>query len=378
MTTINKTGYLIAQNNTRTTFFTSSSAYDKPKFVPVTEATNYPTAEIAHIALTKLYKNGIYSAKLVEAVSMQFDFPDEGPNKNQPSITQTSGEEDMTAGQLSGDPEEDLNDDGDDEIEMGDDFDREFDEDDDQNQEEQSITSDERNPHDIGQWDQDYNIGQFGDDHNIGQWDQDYNYGQVDNVDKEENEQSFTTPIETQMMQGRRSKYPNGQGPMRESVNMPKRPSLDAKPSENKNTALDTKKAKLIKFKQTAGTPNDVNYSQDIEPSYTKINVPKNVMRAIAASIKTFDEASEFNNGRDDAMASMALTISSALRELKACLDLGTQEGLTQAQIKITTYMNPITTNLPPEIFDYLSKAGRQPTSLKNMFYSEWDKKKGF
>jgi hypothetical protein len=96
-------------------------------------------------------------------------------------------------------------------------------------------------------------------------------------------------------------------------------------------------------------------------------------MRSIKTTIDTFDRAADFNNGRDDALASMSLTIASALRDLKDCLELGTQEGLKLAQIRATTYMNPITTKFPVELTDYLCKMGRQPTSLKNMFYDKWD-----
>ena len=38
--------------------------------------------------------------------------------------------------------------------------------------------------------------------------------------------------------------------------------------------------------------------------------------------------------------------------------------------------MNPITTNFPAELIDYLYKSGRQPISLKNTFYDKWDAKR--
>jgi hypothetical protein len=365
----NKQGYGIAQNSTTKAFFTSSSAYDRPSWLSANEATIYPTAELANLALTKLLKHGAYSARLVEAGSMQFEFPDEGPNKDQPPITQTTddaSDDEMVAGQLSDDDTDELNQDGD-EIEMGDDFDEDQDDEPQQDQE----------PDHIGQFGDDHNIGQEYHDEDYGQENPSYDLGQRDDVDREEdNEQSFLSPIEKQMMAGKRTRYPTGQGPMKESATMPKKPLADGTPADNKNTVLNGKKVPVIKFNQPACCPTDANFAQDIEPMENAIKVPKNVMRAVNASIETFDRAADFNNGRDDALASFSCTVASALRDIKAYLDLGTQEGLKQAQIKITTYMNPITTKLPPELFDYLSKAGRQPMSLKTMFYDVWDNKK--
>jgi hypothetical protein len=361
-----KNGFLIAQNKSEKAFFTAASAYDRPQWVPVSEATSYPTAEIATAAWKHLLKNNSYSATIVEAASMQIDFPDEGPNKDEPSVTQNISNGEMKAGQLSDDATEDLNQD-DDEIEMGDNFDK-----DDENFEGQP--NDDLN---IGQFGDDEGTHQFGDDGaEYGQANPDYNEGQLDMVDNgdEENEQSFTSPIEKQMIQGRKSRMPSGQGPIRESVKMPKKPQLDAKPSENKNTVLDLKKPATITFQQSGATDN--NYSKDIEPLCCPVKIPKNVMRAIEDSLETYNSAAEFNNGRDDAQASMALTIVDALRTMKDYLNQGTEEGIKQAQIKITSYMNPITTNLPPELFDFLSKHGRQPMSLKTMFYDVWDNKK--
>lgn len=311
-----KQGYMIAQNGTSTAFFTSSSAYDCPVWTSVNEATTYPTAELADKALQKLLKNGAYSAKLVEASSMEFEFPDEGPNKDQAPITQTDepmdDEDEMVAGQLSDDPEEDLNIE-DDDIEMGDDFEGDEDE--------------------------------FGTD--------EQSLGADDEFAPEDDEQSLS-PIEQRMSQGRRPTMPSGNGPMREG--------------------LDTTVTK-IKFNQDNRNDRDTNFSQDIEPLYKEVKIPANVMSAIKASIDTFNKAAEFNNGKDDAQASMALTIVNALETIKDCLDQGTHEGLKQAQIKITTFMNPITSNFPPEVIDYLYKSGRQPMSLKDTFYDKWDKR---
>lgn len=333
-----KNGYLIAQNKAKSGFFTSSSAYDCPKWMPVNEATVYPTAELAQNALTKLFQNGAYAARLVEATSMEFEFPDEGPNKDQPNITKTSGDMgeegldgDMTAGQ-------DL--DNEDEINLDDD---EIEHTDDPNDMEDTIGDD------IGD-----DIGDEMGNEELPPLDA---IDAGENPEGEDNEQSFLSPLEHNMMQGRRSKYPNGNGPMREGLdNIPK---------------MDT-----IKFKQDTRNQRDTNFADDLEPLHHDVQIPANVMSAIKDSIDTYNKAAKFNNGRDDAQASLALTIVDALEMIQDCLTQGSHEGLKQAQIKITSLMNPITTHLPVELTDFLFKYGRQPISLKNTFYDKWDAKR--
>lgn len=332
-----KSGFMI-KNGQRDAFFTSASAYDRPVWTSLTEATIYPTEAQATKAAERLMSYGSYSATIVEASSMQFEFPDEGPNKDQAPITQTDGElegnpEEMVAGQLSDNPEEDLNLD-DDEIEMGDEFD-------------------------------DANAEEMGDEE-----------FPEDEIPIEDNEQALS-PIEQRLSRGQRQlPVGNGNGPMRESATIPSKPKSDAQPSENKDTVVDQKPVDKVKFTQDTRNADDTNFANEIEPMYHDVQIPANVMSAIKSSIDTYNKAAEFNNGRDDAQASMALTIVDALKNIQSCLELGTQEGLKQAQIKITTFMNPITTNFPPEVIDFLYKSGRQPISLKNVFYDKWDSKR--
>jgi hypothetical protein len=353
---MNRKGFAIAQNRDTTGFFTSSSSYDQPKWTPLKEATVFPTAELAQRALSKLLTYGAYSARIVEATAMEFGFPDEGPNKDQAPIVKTDGkisDAEMEAGGLSDDPEEDLNLD-DDEIETEDDF-GEFDDregTDEFGTDEQALGADDE----FGT-EEEPELDEFGNP-----------------IEQEENEQAFMSPVESKLMG---MKSPNGNGPMRESATMPGKPQSDAAPSENKNTVVDQKKVPVIKFTQDNRVENDTDFTQDIDSLHKEFKTPKNVMRAIKASIDLYNDAAEFNNGRDDAQASLALTVADALGMIHDYLALNTHEGLKQAQIKITTLMNPITTNFPPEVIDFLYKSGRQPASLKNIFYDKWDSKKG-
>lgn len=56
------TQYVVAQSRNSGTFFTSSSAYDRPKWLPLSEATVYQSAELAQRAAVKLATHAHYSA----------------------------------------------------------------------------------------------------------------------------------------------------------------------------------------------------------------------------------------------------------------------------------------------------------------------------
>lgn len=348
-----KQGYLIAQNKGVSAFFTSSSAYDRPSWTPVTEATVYPTAEIAQNALSKLLANGSYSARLVEASTMQFEFPDEGPNKNQKPITRTTDDLPFDTSNLGQNPldinqsEDGMEGRPEDEMTAGQEFDDEINLDDDEIELEDGSE----------------------DGSELGEEPIDSNFPPQEH---EDHEQAFLSPIERKLMQGRRPVQPNGNGPVRESFSVPKARQTNSPADDNSTIATDLKAPDKVKFKQDTRNDRDTNYAADIEPLYQDVKVPANVMSAIKDCIDTFNKAADFNNGRDDSQASLALTVVDALEMIRDSLEQGTHEGLKQAQIKITTLMNPITTNFPPELMDYLYKSGRQPISLKAAFYDKW------
>lgn len=343
-----KNGYLIAQNGSTNTFFTSSSAYDRPTWLPLKEATIYPTAELAQNAMKKLFANGSYSARLVEAATMQFEFPDEGPNKDQEPITRSTDELPFDTSNLGQNPD-DINQEDQDGMTAGQDLNV---------PDEINLDDDEVEP----------TGDESGDE--LGDEPIDPNFPPM-----EDNEQSFLSPIERRLMQGRRPKMPNGNGPMRESFNIPKAGQGTASTPDNKTFASDLPKPETVKFQQDNRNVRDTNFASDIEPLYHEVQTPANVMSAINDTINTFNKAADFNNGRDDSQASLALTVVDALGTIRDCLSQGTHEGLKQAQIKITSLMNPITTNFPPELMDFLYKSGRQPISLRNTFYDKWSKR---
>lgn len=304
-------GYVIAKNKGREQFFTSSSSYDRPNWIPIDEATIYPTAEIAQRAVSKLWNNGSYSAKIISLSEMKDLLPTTSPKPEDEMIADADEDSDDSIN-LDADTIELVSDD--------------------------NLEDEENEP------------------------------------EYEENEMAFTTPIEQKLMKGQRSKYPTGVGPSRMTeAKLPSKPKADLLPDENDTTAVDLKQPEVIKYKQQLNTPADVNFSDEIDSLHNPNNTPNDILQSLKDSIKQFDEVASYNNGKDDAQASMALTISAALSDILADLSLGTKEGLHKAQTRFTSYMNPITTNFPPDVVDYLYKKGRQPLKLKNIFYDKWD-----
>jgi hypothetical protein len=68
-------GYVIVRDKTASKFFTTSSSYDRPQWVPLEEATVFLSPDMANAAAKKLWKYGAYSAKLVplEELASNYD-----------------------------------------------------------------------------------------------------------------------------------------------------------------------------------------------------------------------------------------------------------------------------------------------------------------
>jgi hypothetical protein len=454
-----KSGYVIAQYKTATNYFTTTSSYDRPRWIPITEASVYQTAEIAQQAISKLWKNGAYSAKLLSITEVMNSPNSEIPpsignskSANKFSDEQYGDEPTMKSGTLDDIDDMDETNLDDDNIEFSDDLS------DDDLSDDNVEFSDDLSDDDLSDDDIEFGNGLSDDDLS----DDDIEFGNglsdddlSDDESSEENEQSFMSPIERGMMKNNKLPFPTGNGPMKEGMvpnlrntqgNVPlKKPTTgdgrrgiqgptklsDAdvrnmrtmydvqgkskqtiykkwnqveektidkilnyttrlgascdidykekptkKVTENKTIATDLPTTPTIKFKQQVGEPTDVDFTRGIDSMHNPHKTPANIIKTLKDSIKEFQDAADYNNGKDDSQSSMAMTICSALQDILTDLQQDTIEGLRAAQIRITTYMNPITTNFPHLVIDYLYKSGRQPISLKNMFYDTWDMKR--
>lgn len=167
---------------------------------------------------------------------------------------------------------------------------------------------------------------------------------------------------------------------VQESATMPKRPGNDpAKPSENDATPPNLTEPKVaeIDFEDPVGTTDRPETDLDYSGAYQngqKVQVPGEVVSALRGAIGDMRKCAEFNNTRDDAQASFCMTAGSAMEELLDLIQLGTVEGVKQAQIKMSSWMNPITTNIPEVVRQYVYRAGRKP-SLKDLFGMKWEEK---
>lgn len=157
---------------------------------------------------------------------------------------------------------------------------------------------------------------------------------------------------------------------LKESDTMPAKPPLDAKPSENKDTALDLKKPETIKYKNPAnvedGEDTSLNKSGAWEPN-AKVKLPANVKSDLTAAIAAFNKTADYSNKVDDARASFAMTVAAAFQDLLNALEQETAEGIKAAQIKMTSWMNPITSHLPVSVQKFVMMGGRKAT-LQDLF----------
>lgn len=153
---------------------------------------------------------------------------------------------------------------------------------------------------------------------------------------------------------------------LKESDTMPAKPPLDAQPSENKNTAMDLPKTPTIKYKDTASDQEDLNKSGAYAPD-AKVKLPSNVKSDLVAVINAFKKTADYSNKIDDAKASFAMTVYAAFEDLLNCLEQETAEGIKAAQIKMTSWMNPITSHLPVSVQKFVQMGGRKQT-LQDLF----------
>lgn len=344
------TGYVIAKNKGLNEFFTSTSAYDRPRWVPISEATTYPTAELAERASTKLYKSsGAYEARAVPVTQVmeargrdmsytEQPYDDSDPRDTMPDggavgddtgmdvdISMSNGKGKMVAKQQKSDPSFDPK--ADDKMGLADE-DRPDDEED---------TADVENMVDRELGDEDL------DDSTVG------------TPGEDDAPPEFDAP------------------PVRESATMPKKPAADGQPSDNKTTANKMKKVPEIDFKDPANKadkPDTDLTKATAEPHDDTVKVPASVMKELRAVIVEFEKAAKFANTRDDAKAEFCMTVVEAFRELEDYLKIGTVESLKLAQLHYSSLMNAISNHLPEAVKKFIMMGGRKPT-LKDLFDSK-------
>ncbi len=319
-------GYVVARNHARKEFFTSKSAYDRPQWLPVLEATVYPTPEMAQQAAIKLGARGNFGARIVElseAISLNtLDDAARGvmpPGDVSLSVTEPDGTDvtDEFAGDESG-MEVDIQPDGEGGTEM--------------------VAQDQQQPCETCQHDpctcedpddSEAEVDQMVDDQVLGDESSDAELqgaGQLDDLAAE--------------LDGR---------PRMESA------QPTAQPIKYKDPATKADKPATDLTTYTA-----MNHEE-------KATVPAEVMSDLKRAISDFQSCADLSTGRDDAKGSFCMTVVGAFEELQDILEQGTVQAVKMAQVKVTSWMNPITMHLPVSVQKFIHNGGRKP-SLKDMF----------
>lgn len=166
-----------------------------------------------------------------------------------------------------------------------------------------------------------------------------------------------------------------------DTFKMPKKGDEPAQPTPNDTTAATMKqpKAELIKYDDPAETADkpetDLWYATAKEHDEV-FNVPQEIKTRLKRVIDDFMKAAEADDMDNDVRGSFELTAAGALQQLLDDLEVGTVEGVKQAQIHMASYMNPITSHIPAEVAKFIMYGGRKPT-LKNYFDVKWDQMRG-
>lgn len=428
---MNKAGYLITSTITPKTYFTSSSAYDKPQWVGVNEATKYVTADIAELALKKLIKHGVYQCRLVSLQeAMDFEFPDEKPRDRPAEVSAEIDKDDemvaTTQDEVCGgcehepctcevDPAHD----------------------------EQSIDDEQSEDEEATGTGVTFGVGQHvsykgdvftvvGDTkdgvtaiacrddltqiQHVGNTDlrlvtesakrQSAHKAEIAAKSKKYYDDLATkrdkagetyhvgnakvtqAPLEgwcLVMANGRVTGHIHSDKADAEteqkSCPAAVRIRFGKRASDGSNEYVATRAVDesiddtvaRITYSNDARTNDPVDFGGDCDD--VKVKVPSDVKAELARVIAEFTKTAEEQNGRDDARSSFAMTCAGAMQELADLINQGTIAGIKQAQIKLTTYMNPITSNIPSVVLKFIHMGGRKP-SLKDLFDDKRESKK--
>lgn len=288
------TKYLIALNSENKRFFTSSSAYDSPEWVELSEATEYHSVDSAMHAHKKLISKGSYSAKIVEKRNV---------------VDQSAFKFDALL--------------------------------------------------------KDSGVKSYAPAHNSHRDD-------FLDAAKEDEEESGEKTVVVKVCT--REETPDEETPkndLKEEFTMPEKPKSDTTPVEDPNLIPELPSVPVIDYND----PYNLQTKDEDKLGYTisgeqqeKVNVPVEIIIMLKNSEKDFRDCANYNDDSNTDRGSFCATVAAALFDLRRDLEEGTVEGIKNAQIKLSSYMNPITSHIPPEVIKFISRGGRK-SNLKDLFY---------
>lgn len=348
-----KTGYVIVRSqNTTNQYFTASSSYDKPKWTQLDEATIYSAPELAQSAVTKLFKYGSFSAKIVPLSELSLEF--------EPTIGDVE-KIDLDSTENSGS-----------DIDLGDD--------------EDDMVADDQEPvcdvcdHEPCTCPED-DIDGDGIEDVVDVPDDADTPIETLSIDGQE------VPVKTESVSEHSAEYYQGV----EYARTAKSPSPDDNPHEigtveyndwdrgcevgsgNKGYKKFSEGEETLKINDPAMVVDkDKDAGVDVSSANEeKIKVPASVMTSLKTTLTKFNNCSDYTKTHDDVRSSFCLTVAAATQTLIDDLEAGDVEGLKMAQVHLTSFMSPIVSQFSPTVIKFIQSGGAK-TSLKTLYDDKW------
>lgn len=363
-----QTGYLIENLLNKKHYFTSTSSYDRPRWVEASRASVYESADSAERAMKKMIKYGVNSVRLVNLSELSItQHPEDLPPEDIPADDASPEDEMVAQDQVDAPIDSEYRTDiASDEYQEGDEIN--IDElPSEENEEITNKSSGFSRGHSVSYKGMKYVV--VADDGNgnlqIAQSDAPTKIIRVNASELlpvHESEKPVTELTDDELKRLIRIKTKNG---LAHNLSKSAMDRLSAAKAEQARRRASVKESADVVSEPASS--NDVDVSGDPE---TKVSVPAEAKNGLSAIIQKYTDEAEKFNGRDDARASFAMTVAAAASEIKELLDQGTVEALKQAQIRLSSFMNPITSLFPAETLKFISSGGRKPT-LKDLFDSK-------
>lgn len=335
-------GYVIAQSIKTNAYFTSRSSYDKPQWISIDEATVYPTAELAQNSVTKLFKRGSFAATVVPlAEVLNASMYTTQPPALAAPLADVPADHPTDDDMIASDRNEVCTSCNHEPCTCPEDIDNSADTLTINNQDVKLKTESVESVGNADRYALDVNLDNLKRD-----------MAQADSSGDEEDKRSLTQKLNRVTDQLAKLGDVEPQGIAETEVTPVALRDLASVDDANRDAAT------------TVASEHDA-----------KIKVPASVKSALKAVLTKFNQCSDPDFTHDDTRASFCLTVAAATQALLDDLEQGTVAGLKQAQIHLTSYMNPITTQLPSVVTNYILSGGTK-LALKDMYNDKWDTKR--
>ena len=375
-----QTGYLIENLLNKKHYFTSTSSYDRPRWVEANQASVYETADSAERAMKKMIKYGVNSVRMVNLAEFappvrnrhpedlpigkelppvddaQMELPPEDGQELPPIGDDVAPEDEMVAGHQEEVCPEcghepctcDMG-----EHQPGDEIDVDsLDLPPEENEEIVNRTTAVQPGHTVSYKGQEFVVVADAGNGTV-QIAQPANPKKVTNVHVNE-----LLPVH----ESEKAVSDLSDDELKRLINIKTKNGLAHDLSKSAAQRLRDAQAEQARRKSAVKESTDV-----ADDCCTKIEVPSAAKSELAAVISKYEKEAKEYDGRDDARASFAMMVVSAASEIAELLSTGTVESVKQAQVRFSSFMSPITALFPASTIKFINSGGRKPT-LKDFF----------